>query len=95
MSDVPATAHHNTTHSPMATSFPIEVKSDRVILVRMTANKANVLTHAFFQQLHATLDIIQKQYPTMGVVFTGNGRCSFFYSALPGTLFSSWICVFL
>jgi hypothetical protein len=46
-------------------SFPIERKSDGVVIVRMKQadNKANVLSKSFIADFHSTLDALEKDFP--------------------------------
>ena len=61
-------------------SWPIERKGERVVVVRISSNKANVITLKFMQEFNATLDKLESEYKNDAVVLTGNG--SFFSAGL-------------
>ena len=55
----------------MARPWPIERKGDRVVVVSIKSNKANVITETFMSEFAATLDALEANFPSDAVVLTG------------------------
>ena len=53
--------------------WTIERKHDHVVVVTMTTNKVNAQNPAFFGDLHAAFDRLEKEFSDCAVVLTGTG----------------------
>jgi enoyl-CoA hydratase/carnithine racemase len=49
-------------------SWPIERKNERVVVVKISSNKANVITHTFMKEFAATLDKLASEFKNDAVV---------------------------
>lgn len=69
-------------------AWPIERKNERVVVVKISSNKANVITHQFMKEFAATLDKLSTENKSDAVVLV---RClsGLFQFRLPHLFHSS------